>query len=268
MKNEFLHSFIPNKINTPFYISLAGITYPNQNYRICIEKRDITVIEYVIDGEGFVFSEGEYKKVVADTIYLLNKGEKHEYFADKNNPFTKIFLNISGPIAKELSSMYNIGNNHFFINKELKPVFERIPEVLRSYKSEEEIQIELQIILIEILTKLSYGFAKEKNSDEAIILKNHIDSNTNKIIHNSELAKLIFRSVDYCQKLFIKEFNVTPYEYQINQKIMIAKNLLTNTDMPIKAIGSSIGYDDPQYFANIFKLKTGSNPSKYRKSKS
>lgn len=265
LKEEFLHSFISDKAITPFFISLAGVTYPNPNYHINIQKRDITVIEYVVDGTGYVFFDKKYNKVDADTIYILNQGEHHKYFADKNDPYSKIFLNISGSMAKELPSMYGLGNDHLFVNKQLRSTFERIPQTLNSSLSEEHMQIELQIILTEIFTKLSFSISKEKKCVEAVKLKEYIDSNTDKIINMSELSKLIFRSVDYSQKLFLREFKTTPYEYQINRKIIIAKNLLTNTDISIGELGASLGYNDPHYFSNIFKTKTGLSPSKYRK---
>ena len=266
MEKEFLHSFVPGKTVTPFFISLAGITYPNPNYHIGVQNRNVTVIEYVTSGQGYILFDGDYHRVTADTVYILNKGEHHDYFADKNDPFTKIFLNVSGAMAKDLPSLYGL-NAHVFVNRSLRAVFERIPQLLRSCVSEEQLQIDLQVILAEILTKLSFGLSKEENSAEAVRLKEYIETNTDRIVHVNELAKQIFRSVDYCQKLFLKEFQTTPYEYQINRKIMIAKNLLSNTDTPISAIGGLIGYHDPHYFSNIFKAKTGFSPSDYRKNK-
>ena len=163
--------------------------------------------------------------------------------------------------------MYGLSNKYIFKSKELRSAFERIPQILRSSKNTDEIQIELQIVLIEILTKLSYQQSRENVSKEAIKLKEYIDGNMNRIIPNSELAKVIFRSVDYCIKLFLREYGSTPYTYQINRKIMMAKNLLTNTDISVGELGASLGYDDPHYFSNIFKAKTGLSPLNYRKRK-
>ena len=264
---EFVRSFVQPHADVPYYISLAGITYPNSNYHLNKQGRSISVIEYVTDGKGYVFIDNEYKEVKADMIYFLKKGDRHEYFADKKDPFTKIFLNISGSLTREIASLYGLADEYIFVNKKLRSTFERIPQTLRSSKNEEEMQIELQVILIEILTTLSYQQSKEKFSKEATKLKEYIDTNINRIIPNSELAKVIFRSVDYCQKLFIKEYGITPYTYQINKKIMIAKNLLTNTDISVGELGASLGYNDPHYFSNIFKTKTGLCPLKYRKNK-
>ena len=263
---EFLCSFVQPSARTPYYISLAGITYPNPQYHLNIFSRNVSVIEYITAGKGYVLVGDEYKEVTADTIYFLKSGEHQEYFADKKDPFTKIFLNISGPISKELASLYGLANKYIFKNKDLRSTFERIPQILNSSKSKDEIQIELQVVLIEILTKLSYQQSKERISEEAIKLKEYIDTHIHRSVPNSELAKVIFRSVDYCQKLFIKEYGTTPYAYQISRKVMIAKNLLTNTDISVGELCASLGYSDPHYFSNIFKSKTGVSPLNYRKS--
>lgn len=267
MATEFLCSFARPHARTPFYISLAGITYPDINYHIKAESRPLTVIEYVLSGKGYILIDGKYTKVEADTIYLLNMGEHHDYFPDKSDPFAKIFLNISGSVAKELSSLYGLENRHIFIYPELRPLFERIPKILRAYESEDETQMQLQVLLIEILTKLSYRNSRQDTNEEAFILKEYMDSNTDRIIPVAELAKRIFRSVDYCQKLFLKEFGTTPYAYQVNRKMAMAKNLLSNTDMSVSAIGSALGYGDAHYFSNIFKSKIGCSPTNYRKAK-
>lgn len=262
---EFLRSFVQPNACTPYYVSLAGITYPDPNYHLNRQKRKISVIEYIVSGKGYVLVDGRYEEVNADTIYFLSKGEHHEYFADKKEPFTKIFLNISGPFAKELSSLYGLKNNHVFKAAELKPCFEQVLQILNSSKSVADMQIELQVTLCEILTRISYYQAKEEINREAYKVKEHIDSNTDRMILNSELAGLIYRSPDYCQKLFLKEFGITPYQYQINRKIAIAKNMLADTDIPVNEVSDMLGYSDAHYFSNVFKLKVGYSPREYRR---
>lgn len=266
--SEFLQSFARPTAHTPFYVSLAGITYPDLTYHINAQNRLVSVIEYVISGYGTILFDGEYHEVGPDMIYLLHKGDHHEYFPDKQDPFTKIFLNISGPMAKEIASLYGLGNDHIFINKELRPVFERIPQVLRESSNEQQTQIQLQLILSEILTKLAFQQGQKDVGEEAAILKNYIDSNSHRIVPISELAEQIEHSIDYCQKLFLKEFGVTPYAYQLNRKMTLAKNLLRNSNMSISEIGATLGYSDSHYFSNIFKSKIGISPTAFKKQNS
>ncbi|MBQ7822153.1 MAG: helix-turn-helix transcriptional regulator [Clostridia bacterium] len=262
---ELLHYFPPNIIHTLFYISLAGVTYPNPHYRIDQKFRNISVLEYVTSGKGYVLANGMIHEVGPDTIYFLRKGESHLYFSDTKDPFTKIFLNISGALSNLLSSMYNLEGVYFFNCTELRTTFEKIPEILHYDVNEIEKQIALQGVLVEILARLSYENAKNSYDSEANQLKSYIDSHPERLVSNSELASIIYRSPDYCQKLFRREFFDTPYAYQLKQKMIKAKYLLSNTQMPIGEIGKMLGYEDAQYFSNLFQSKCGCRPSAYRK---
>ncbi len=262
---EFLQYFPPDIIHTPFYISLAGVTYPDPHYRIYHKVRTASVLEYVTSGKGYVLANGMIHEVGPDTIYFLRKGETHHYFSDKKAPFTKIFLNISGTTSEFLASLYNIEGIYFFYCTELKSKFEKIPEILLSDCDEVEKQIALHGILVEILARLSYENTKTSHHIEAYQLKNYIDSNSKRLVSNSELASVIYRSPDYCLKLFRREFSDTPYAYQLKQKITKAKYLLSNTQMPVGEIGKSLGYEDAQYFSNLFQSKCGCRPLTYRK---
>jgi len=263
--NEFLKSFYDFEEKFPFYISLAGITFPDPNYHITRPNSELWVIEYILEGDGYVILDGETHHVSNDMIYFLPRGKAHEYFSDNENPFKKIFMNVNGSLCEQLVLAYGLSGKYFFDGNGIKSLFEKIDSIIHSNMKDFEIQTILQGIFVEILAKLSVSLMETKYSDEVLILRNYIDANIDKIVPNSVLAGLIFRSVDYTQKLFLSEFGTTPYAYQINRKIMIAKNLLTNTNISVNEIGASLGYSDPHYFSNIFKAKTGYSPLKYRK---
>ena len=100
-----------------------------------------------------------------------------------------------------------------------------------------------------------------------VFLKNYLDSHQERIVSADELAKNIFRSKDYCLKLFRREFHITPYAYQIERKMETAKSLLADTHISIGDIAEKLGYSDIHYFSNLFQKKCGCRPSEYRKSR-
>lgn len=263
--NEFLKPFAHKK--SPFYISLAGVTYPSANYHITRTKADTFVIEYVTDGAGYVFADGKMNYVDKDTVYLLMAGEKHDYYADSENPFQKIFLNISGEFCGQLLLAYGLSGKNFFDGNGLKPTFEKIIDVISLKMPDSEMQTVLQGIFVEIISKLSVAVAENKHSDEARKLKNYLDSNISQLVSVKELSKTIFRSQDYCQKLFSREFGITPYAYQLERKMQTAKSLLTSTNLSIGEIAERLGYTDIHYFSNLFQKKCGCRPTEYRKSR-
>lgn len=265
--NEYLKCFVGLDENFPFLIELSGITYPSPNYHIIRECSDVWVIEYVLEGKGYVLLGDETHEIEKDMIYFLPEGMRHEYYADPKDPYKKIFMNVSGELCKQLVFAYGLSKRYFFACQSLKPVFEKIVSVLRSEQTDYEKQCELQGIFIEILSKLQQSVKETKHSTEALTLKRYLDANLGKIVSSEELAKQIFRSKDYCQKLFSREFRTTPYAYQLERKIQTAKTLLSETDITVGEIAEELGYSDIHYFSNLFQKKCGTRPLQYRKSK-
>lgn len=223
----------------------------------------MAVLEYVIDGAGWVECNGQLRRVEKDTIYFLPQGMDQSYYADKDKPYTKIFMNISGSLCSSLTEAYGLAGRFIFPGSGLKPIFERIPELLKKDSSLEATQAALQGIFVEILCRISA--TSESHSIEAVRMKNYLDANIRRIVTAEELSRQIYRSADYCRKLFVREFGVTVYGYQLNTKMTIAKSLLADTSMSVGEIAESLGYSDAHYFSNLFLQKCGCRPLAYRK---
>jgi len=63
---------------------------------------------------------------------------------------------------------------------------------------------------------------------------------------------------------FRELMHVSPKQYHLDLKMEKAKQLLSETDLPIKEIGLSLGYNNQNNFSNMFRKRTGLFPSKYR----
>lgn len=263
--NEFLKPFLPPEDNAPLHICLAGVTYPDPSYHTHRPASDVAVIEYITDGEGYVEINGQLRPVCKDMIYFLPQGADHRYFADQESPFTKIFMNISGPLCEQLVAAFGLTGKLIFGGHGLKSLFEEITVIIHSDMSEVEMQCRLQGLLTEIISRLSVAVAETRYSDEALALKNFLDMNIDRSVSAAELSKIVFRSPDYCQKLFLREFGITPYAYQLDRKLQKAKFLLSYTKMAVGEVARAVGYDDLHYFSNLFLSKCGCRPTVFRK---
>ncbi len=264
---ELVRPFARFDDKIPFHISLAGITYPDENYRIVRACADVAVIEFVASGSGYVVFGGERRRVGAGNVYFLPQGERHEYYSDPDDPFYKIFLNIGGTLCEYLTMVYGLAGKRIFFCPELENVFLKIPDVINSGVGESEMQSALQGIFVETVSRLSDAASKKKYDAEALRLKSYLDSHTDRIVSQKELAREIFRSPDYCQKLFLREFGITPYAYQLEQKMETARTLLANTNRSVGEIAEGLGYGDIHYFSNLFLKKCGCRPLAYRNSR-
>lgn len=71
-------------------------------------------------------------------------------------------------------------------------------------------------------------------------------------------------SYTHLRRLFRYHTNLAPHQYHLQLRVLRAKELLRSTDSSIKAIASTLGFDNQYYFSRIFRKKTGQSPSQWR----
>lgn len=256
----------PKTEQSPMSIVMAGITLPDSSYYINRPDSYITVMEYVVEGEGFVRTPDGEVAVRAGQIYILQKGLDHYYRSSQANPWKKIFINLVGDLPVRLMREYGLSDEWLFDGEGLLPIFQRIEELLKCEVADAGIQSQLSSMFLYVVSYLGMSKTRTAHGSEATQMKDYLDNNTDRIVGNVELAAHIFRSPDYCVKLFRREYGTTPYDYQLGEKLRIARRLLGDTKMPVAEIAASLGYDDPKYFSGLFRQKCGMSPREYRKS--
>ena len=120
---------------------------------------------------------------------------------------------------------------------------------------------------MQVFSALALAKKMSALSPEGLKLKEYLDGNLDRSVSAKELSEVIFRSPDYCRKLFLRSFGITPYGYQLEQKLRRGKTLLSQTSLSVGEIAALLGYDDPHYFSNLFLSKTGVRPLLWRKMK-
>ena len=78
-------------------------------------------------------------------------------------------------------------------------------------------------------------------------------------------ARLCDVSETYFYRCFKKWSGSTPIEYRNVLRLANAESLLRCTDMKIKEIAETVGFEDAFYFCRVFSDKFGSSPKVYRK---
>lgn len=275
MREEIVHFYAP-QTKLPFYLEMAGISYCDGTYRMKRQDSAETVIEYIVDGRGYLNVNGENYAATAGDVYILRKKTTHTYWSDARSPWVKIFFNIRGSLAERILDEYQLGGSGNVV-LEADGLEQDFRDMLAGLSDSTLGQTErfdrAAIKFLEIIIKLAnirrtngahkdnlMSVEKEMNT-----LIEYINMNPKRIVSNQELADVIFRSKDYVIKRFFANFGVTPYNYQIQQKMFSARNMLANMNLSVKEIANSLGYDDQHYFSYMFKKSCGMSPTQYRK---
>jgi AraC-like DNA-binding protein len=165
-------------------------------------------------------------------------------------------------------NLYQLQGIYHIKGLDLLGLFE---EFLRVSEQQEEgmddILLKCSVIYHEILARISRHLYNKPITNNTIAseIKEFIDRNIYNKLSMEVLAKQACLSSSQVNRLFKKEYNQTPYDYILSQKITTAKLLLQYTNIPIKQIAYKLNFADEHYFSNFFKEKCGVSPKDYGK---
>ncbi len=215
--------------------------------------RDYYLIHYVIKGTG-VFSNatGDYS-VKKGQIFIIRPGELTTYTADKDNPWSYIWVGFNGSLAKRLqdlpSPVMDYRENTFF---ELQRVAD-----MTSMREE--------FVTAKIYEMLCVLFGQQEQKPHYVDLaKNYIRVNYMNRITSENVAANVGVSLRYLSRLFKASTGSGVQDYLISTRLSHAKRLLSQ-GLSVNETAFQSGFNDAFHFSKAFKKATGISPSEYKK---
>ena len=102
----------------------------------------------------------------------------------------------------------------------------------------------------------------------------HLDRSaraTNGDVHEfpnyARLARRLDMSLSTLHRRFKRATGTTLHAYTLQCRVAAARDLLGETDLPIKVIAARLGYSDAFFFSRQFRSLTGASPAAYRRSR-
>ena len=93
-----------------------------------------------------------------------------------------------------------------------------------------------------------------------------IEANFQRDITIEEIAEVCGLNRSYLTRLFKETTGYSLQEYLGIYRMKIAAKMLAESNLPVQAIASKVGYGDAFTFAKAFKRHTGKSPTEYRSS--
>jgi AraC-like DNA-binding protein len=230
---------------------------------------------YITKGYGWFSSQSVKKKqrVIAGTMILLFPGEWHSYEPDTSTGWDEYWVGFrglhidnrvkNGFFSKE-EPLYNIG-----VSSSVVDLYEDIIRIAKKEKAGYQ-----QMISSIVLSILGFVYYKNKNgqyiddsytvdkiNEARAIIKNNIENT----LSQEDIAKKLGLGYSWYRRMFKEYTGVSPAQYQLQQKLMRAKELLTTTDKNISEIAYSLYFETVCQFSTFFKKKEGITPSEFRK---
>ena len=92
----------------------------------------------------------------------------------------------------------------------------------------------------------------------------YIDNHIYEELSVTNICARFHLSVNHLYNLFRENLDRTVNAYIIEQRIILAKNLLSTSGKTIYEIAENVGISNYPYFCKLFKKKTGVTPSQFR----
>ncbi len=262
--------FQPITQNVPY----PSIKHPESYYFNPEKGRILTEyqIVYISKGKG-TFNSVSTKKVNISKgqVFLLFPNQWHTYCPLKETGWNEYYIGFEGEIIDKIVEHGFISPHHQIldigVNEELVQLFSTAIKVAKEDKT--AAQQNLSGIVFNILGSI-LSLAQNKNFEtkesaqkieraKVIMLEN---------IHKDIDIKGIARNLGISYSLFRKEFKeytgYAPAQYFQELKLRRAKELLAETNLPIKEISYELNFSSYEYFLSFFKKRVGYTPTEYR----
>lgn len=238
-------------------------------------KHNFYHLVFITKGSGWHEIDFHRYSVKKGTFFYMLPAQVHSWSMSSNTTGMVIeFENLSlfkGSENNVINEALNSGRNYFLFSKESFDSINLLcTELLREYEGEQKsFEIMLSINLAKLLLMLSRtadikqpkvtGVSKFRDDFTNLVEKNfkthHAPEFYSKFLGmtpkslNAKVNRILGKSVrDLIQERCILE----------------SKRLLAYSDLSVSEVALELGFDDPNYFTRFFKLKTKTNPGKFR----
>ncbi|SHG86432.1 helix-turn-helix domain-containing protein [Flavobacterium defluvii] len=190
---------------------------------------------------------------------------------------------LSYPLSKSISKYgffaYNINESLHLSDRErekITSVFEDIHQELNA--SIDEISQDLIISYIEVLLNYSNRYYKRQFITRKVVNTTHVEKFENLLADYFNSKESILKglptvkyfsdklnlSASYLSDMLRSATGLNTQQHIHSKLIDIAKEKLTSTNLTAAEIGYELGFEHPQSFNKLFKLKTGISPVEFR----
>ncbi|ADL32926.1 transcriptional regulator AraC family [Butyrivibrio proteoclasticus B316] len=218
-------------------------------------------------------------------IMMIAPGTLHEYISDAPGGEKLILLfdlatysQVSSlvPLIKTLPPYTHISQNLYPV--EVARLQNYFWEIDRLYGQQDEfLQISVYSLVSLILAQIGSmhlndaipnrdtGDSQYKNIDKLVEVTNYIDSHRSDDLTVEQLADLAGFSKFHFERLFKAYMGVSCYQYITKRRVLMAQELLGDTDLSVMDIALQSGFFSLSTFNRVFKDINKCSPTEYRK---
>lgn len=194
-------------------------------------------------------------------------------FSQTEDVFWKWYeIQFYGPAAEKFIGEFGLGRNSPVVSpenkKEALKIFRQINNYFNNKNRSVPELLSMLFRLIHVCGKYKSAPLENKSFSRDAIVSQAIDYLKSVPHFNaniSEVADILNVDRTTLYRAFIARTGKSPHQYIDRMKVMMAEELLGNSDMPVSLAGKHLGFADVKYFNDWFKKKKGVPPGRWRR---
>ncbi|OLP62211.1 AraC family transcriptional regulator [Xaviernesmea oryzae] len=229
-----------------------------------------TVLQHTISGAGNLRYENRTYRVGAGETLLVLVPHNHRYWLEEGGRWEFFWLSMNGEEALRIhKAILDVTGPVFRLQPE---TIERLADCARRLIHEggaerpglaSSIAYEAAMVLYDDVFGAHPVIGQEYRAMQHVI--KHILDNLDRALPVDELAAVSGLSRAHFSRVFAASEGMPPAEFVLAKRLQKATKLLTKAaDLSVKDISALCGFDDPNYFAKVFRKHFGASPTEFR----
>lgn len=230
------------------------------------------LLHFCLSGMGYYYA-GEKKYMVrAGQGFLIYPGDVTYYEADREDPWTYLWVGFHGAKAEHYLSLCGLDREHLTCRcEDIEALCDCLHEMLKRNRATYSNELHLEGLLFRFFGILAESAGIPYQADVKIgnVYVNkaveYIQKNYQNPVSIGEISAYVSLNRSYLATIFQSTLGMSPQQYLLRFRMIKASELLMNTALSVGEIARSCGYPDPLAFSKAFKKTSGQSPTDYRK---
>jgi AraC-like DNA-binding protein len=232
-------------------------------------------IHFITQGAG-VFESSKHAdrktRIAAGNAFILFPGVWHRYAPLNDTGWFEYWIGLKGDYVERLLEKRFFTPSHpVFAPTDSSPLLRLFTEMVgclrhHSVGTSRVLGSLAALILAELQTGAVAATPVENRAEHVVReAKLMLDQHLEQEVDLELMAKKLGVGYHWLRRAFKQETGQSLHQYRLQNRLSRAKLLLKSSDATVEQIARQTGFEDPYYFSQIFKRKTGSTPSGWRR---
>ena len=248
----------------------ASIPYQAPN------KRFHNILHFVVSGEGVyrVHSKSETTpyELSPNTLFACYSSDVIFYQSKREKPLHYYWIGFSGEESEKILEYLGFSNTRLSLpvsSSGTECIINAFDALIQSWKNEDKYELLAALYTcIHTLKKELHTLTPPISDVQNNILlqaQHYIQDNLHNNIKVQDIVSYLHIDRSYFNKIFKKQFNLTPHQYLLQCRLTEAENLLSISNFTIQEIVDFLNFPNIYSFSRIFKKRFNLSPSAYKK---